>query len=61
MQDRGEGQGPRPREKAAEGDTSSGATEDQVRMSLTVAQRVDREGTKLEDLAGTGDHDAKGG
>jgi hypothetical protein len=38
-----------------------GATEDQVNMKNTVGQRIDRKGTKLEDLAGTGTQDAPGG
>jgi hypothetical protein len=38
-----------------------GATEDQVDMKDTVPQRVNREGTKIEDLAGTGEQDSKGG
>ncbi len=38
-----------------------GATEDQVDMRDTVPQRIDRLGTKVEDLAGTGEHDGSGG
>jgi hypothetical protein len=38
-----------------------GATEDQVDMKDTVPQRVNREGTKIEDLAGTGEQDSMGG
>jgi uncharacterized protein DUF4342 len=38
-----------------------GATEDQVDMKNTVGQRIDKKGTKLEDLAGTGEHDSPGG
>jgi hypothetical protein len=38
-----------------------GATEDQVDMRDTVPQRIDRFGTKVEDLAGTGVHDDFGG
>jgi hypothetical protein len=38
-----------------------GATEDQVDMKDTVPQRIDRKGTKIEDMAGTGDHDSSGG
>src|SRR4051812_5745366 len=37
------------------------STEDQVNMKDTVAQRVDDHGTKIEDLGGVGEHDAKGG
>jgi hypothetical protein len=38
-----------------------GATEDQVDLKDTVPQRINREGTKVEDLAGTGEQDAPGG
>jgi hypothetical protein len=38
-----------------------GATEDQVDMRDTVPQRTDRFGTKIEDLAGTGNGDSPGG
>jgi hypothetical protein len=38
-----------------------GATEDQVSMEATVPERIDRHGTKVEDLAGTGIPDALGG
>ncbi len=38
-----------------------GATEEQVNMRGTLPQRIDRRGTKIEDLAGTGRHDAPGG
>ena len=38
-----------------------GATEDQVDMRDTVPQRIDRKGTKVEDKAGTGEHDSAGG
>jgi len=38
-----------------------GATEDQVNMQATVAQRIDYRGTKIEDVAGTGAHDSSGG
>jgi hypothetical protein len=38
-----------------------GATEDQVDMRGTIPQRIDRLGTKVEDLAGTGVHDDFGG
>ena len=60
MQDRGDEERPKPKVKTA-ANAGLGATEEQVTMSHTVAQRVNREGTKLEDLAGTGDHHAKGG
>ena len=38
-----------------------GAHEGQVNMRGTVPQRVDCRGTKIEDIAGTGEHDAAGG
>jgi hypothetical protein len=38
-----------------------GATEDQMDMKGTIPQHSDRKGTKIEDLAGTGEHDSKGG
>ena len=38
-----------------------GATEDQVNMSAQVPQRINAQGTKVEDLAGIGAHDAQGG
>ena len=40
---------------------SMGPTEDQVDMRDTVPQRIDPEGTKIEDLAGTGEQDSQGG
>jgi len=40
---------------------SIGATEDQVDLRATVPQRIDRRGTKVEDEAGTGEHDSQGG
>ena len=38
-----------------------GATEDQMDSRDTVPQRIDRKGTKIEDLAGTGEQDSPGG
>jgi len=38
-----------------------GATEDQVSLRATLPQRIDCRGTKIEELAGTGQHDAPGG
>jgi hypothetical protein len=38
-----------------------GATEDQMDMRGTIPQRIDRLGTKVEDMAGTGVHDGSGG
>ena len=41
--------------------TGIGATEKQVDMKGTVPQRIDQKGTKIEDLAGTGEGDSPGG
>ena len=38
-----------------------GATESQVNVQGTIGQRIDRRGTKVEDLAGTGKMDSPGG
>lgn len=38
-----------------------GATEDQVNLRATIPQRIDKLGTKVEDLAGTGEQDSPGG
>ena len=38
-----------------------GATEKQMNAQGTVPQRVDSHGTKVEDLAGTGEQDSPGG
>ena len=38
-----------------------GATEDQVSMVGTVPERVNKHGAKIEDIAGTGQHDSLGG
>jgi len=38
-----------------------GATENQMNTQGTVPQRVDSHGTKVEDLAGTGEQDSPGG
>src|ERR1700686_4633381 len=35
---------------------SSGSTDDKVDMAGTVPQHVDEHGTKIEDIAGTGEH-----
>jgi|SRR5665213_10362 len=37
------------------------STEEQVDMRDTVPQRIDEEGTKVEDLAGNGEQDSRGG
>lgn len=46
---------------SASGRTSLGATEDQVNLRGLVPQRIDCRGTKVEDLAGTGEPDTRGG
>jgi hypothetical protein len=38
-----------------------GAREDQVDMKNTVGQRIDAKGTRVDDLAGTGEQDSPGG
>jgi hypothetical protein len=56
------GSGPvRAGASAGRGTSGFGATDDLVDMKNTVAQRIDNKGTKLEDLGGMGEHDAKGG
>jgi len=40
---------------------SMGATEDQVNMRGALPQRIDNRGSKVEELAGTGEHDSQGG
>jgi len=42
-------------------DASVGATESKVDMADTVPQHVDDRGTRVEDIAGTGEHDSLGG
>jgi len=37
------------------------STEEQMDMRDTVAQRIDSHGSKIEDLAGTGEQDSRGG
>jgi hypothetical protein len=50
---------PETARKASE--ASTGATEDKVDMADTVPQHTDQHGTKIEDIAGTGEHDSLGG
>ncbi len=38
-----------------------GATEEQMNQRGAIPQRIDCHGTKVEELAGTGEHDAQGG
>lgn len=42
-------------------DSSVGATEDKVNAAATVPQHANPKGTKVEDIAGTGEHDSLGG
>jgi Domain of unknown function (DUF4342) len=42
-------------------DASAGATETQMNMAGTLPQHLDKKGTKVEDAAGTGQHDSQGG
>jgi hypothetical protein len=42
-------------------ESALGATEDQMNMRGTVPQRIDRRGTKVEEMAGTGEQDSPGG
>ena len=46
---------------SAHSDSSVGATEDNVNMRATVPQRIDQHGSKVEDIAGTGEQDAPDG
>jgi len=41
--------------------TSTGATEDQMSMVGIVPERINKHGTKIEDLAGSVQHDSLGG
>jgi hypothetical protein len=52
------GEAPKNHERKLSG---IGATEDQMDSRDTIPQRIDRKGTKIEDLAGTGQHDSPGG
>ena len=38
-----------------------GARESEVDIKDTIGQRIDRKGTRVEDLAGTGEGDSPGG
>jgi hypothetical protein len=54
----GPAKNPPPHERKLSG---IGATENQMDSRDTVPQRIDKHGTKIEDLAGTGEHDSPGG
>ena len=41
--------------------TGIGARESEMDIKDTIAQRIDNKGTKVEDLAGTGEGDSPGG
>lgn len=56
---RGAGAGPQTTSDVT--DESVGAREEQMTMRDTVPERSDNKGTKLEDIAGTGEHDSLGG
>lgn len=47
--------------RAASPASNVGATESQVNMKDTVPQHSDSKGTKIEDIAGTGEQDSQGG
>ena len=47
--------------KAAARDAGPGATEGMVNSRAAIPQRLDCRGTKVEEIAGTGEHDAQGG
>ncbi|HTQ54497.1 MAG TPA: DUF302 domain-containing protein [Bryobacteraceae bacterium] len=49
------------RTRSGAGPSHWGATEDQVNMRAALPQRIDYRGTKVEDEAGTGQHDSPGG
>jgi hypothetical protein len=57
-------QATRPLTQAAAGghaESGLGATEDQMNMRGAVPQRIDSRGSKVEELAGTGEQDSRGG
>ena len=57
-------QAARPLTQAAAGghaESGLGATEDQMNMRGAVPQRIDSRGSKVEELAGTGEQDSRGG
>ena len=57
-------QAARPLTQAAGGghaESGLGATEDQMNMRGAVPQRIDSRGSKVEELAGTGEQDSRGG
>ena len=47
--------------QSAAGGFGPGATEGMVNARASIPQRIDCRGTKVEELAGTGEHDAQGG
>jgi len=52
---------PRTNKIPARKNSGIGATEDQMDIRGTIPQRIDRKGTKIEDVAGVGGHDSSGG
>jgi uncharacterized protein (DUF302 family) len=60
MQEAGQAAAPaHPAARAERGGV--GATEEQVAARRVVPQRIDAHGTKVEEIAGTGQHDSQGG
>lgn len=51
----------KPHATSAGSSSNMGATESQVSMKDTVPQHSDSKGTKIEDIAGTGQQDSQGG
>jgi Domain of unknown function DUF302 len=47
--------------KGGHAESGIGATEDQMNVRGTVGQRIDNRGSKVEELAGTGEQDSRGG
>ena len=52
---------PAAKVRGAARESGLGATEGMVNARASVPQRIDCKGTKVEELAGTGQHDAQGG
>lgn len=61
MADAGEAVPAVPHAAARPKHSTEGATEDQVSMRAAIPQRIDRRGSKVEELAGIGVHDGSGG
>ncbi len=50
-----------PPKKSEQKLSGIGATEEQMDIRGAIPQRIDRKGSKIEDMAGTGEHDGSGG